>query len=568
MGWFKHTGGGSLTPITLGGRYNANAGTLDPISSVQVSAVHEALTPLAPAITAATLNTRTQATIGWTAPDNTGRPPITGYNVYRQDDGGTTVLAGSVSASTFTLVNSSLPTNTPEIIFKYTVRAVNGDGEGDVSNAVLLQWNGTPTPQPPTAPTGLTFTLLSPTSVRLNWAESFDPSVTKHGIFKGNTLTVDDLSPSAVMYTWTGLATGVAQANVNVRRWNSQGWSPASNSVTFTPTAGGVAHNISMGVSSSDEPHKYTQWDAVRVYDFGEANADFTSFAPKVLALTDKNTGETGSAYADATQAFLTSFYANPAHANVECHIAIGNEQDNKAGYTSGATVPAGYVTAYQLLREVIWQTSGGNRVFPKASVWVDMTANQIRTGGSGPRFKAIAQYLDGMAASCYPAGRTIGPSNPLIEYFDQRNTYTYYMDPILDVLADWRATGGPGGTSLADQLTGFACWEIGIPIHHSLDGKDLANYVRTGTDATDITQRPRYFGGGVDAQGQNHLGFLQYVYNKLDAMGCPMREMIYWDQQSNAQIPNPFRADTGKTSPDTADAWHAWTPGSRLPNA
>jgi hypothetical protein len=47
------------------------------------------------------------------------------------------------------------------------------------------------------------------------------------------------------------------------------------------------------------------------------------------------------------------------------------------------------------------------------------------------------------------------------------------------------------------------------------------------------------------------------------------MREMCYWNQQSNLEIPNVLYADLAPlTSPDTVTAWNNWTPGTRLPNA
>jgi hypothetical protein len=585
----------TLNPLRLEGEYNAD-GSVTALVLPSVPDPIPDLTPLAPVLSAV-LDSRTQATLTWVAPDNTGRPPLTDYRIFRSTDGGAETLVHSMgTAATLTWTETGLPTSTsPEKIFVYTVRAVNADpdgtaGGGDPSNAVTLQWAGTPL-SAPTAPTNLTRSGLTSSQVTLTWAETPDTSVDKHGIYQGSTLIRDGLDALATSYVLNGLAANTTYSQISVKRHNATGWSPASNALTFTTlSGGGVTQAPLLGSSIPDNQDPvFTQIDAVRVYSLSESSPAYSgiqaynTYSPKVIALTARNESKTDAVgHPAALRSFLMSFYyPGGVYSRDDCeiHYANGNEVDGDgAGYSSG-TLPTAFINTYEALRDVIHEEiSPGVRRFPRASLWVDMTGNNLRSNGSGARFGPIAQYLDGVGCSLYPAGRTISGTNPLIEYApsgyppgsvwsgNSRNEYAYYIDPLFDAINLWRSSWG------ASNLTMMGTWEIGIPIHHSLDGDGLANYVRTTptADATDITQRPRYLVGGARVTGPTNQrydfkGFLNYVYDSCVTNNITMREQLYWNQQSNPAIPNPWYADTGKTTPDSAHAWHNWTPGSRL---
>ena len=162
------------------------------------------------------------------------------YEVWRATDAGAASLVHTIdleAGDPLTWTDTGLPTNTPEYTFTYTVYGVNADGTGAASNAFQVQWNGTPTPVQPTAPTSLVASSLQPTSVQLTWTETPDPTVTKHGLFQGSTLLVDNLPSNALAHLWTGRTPSTAYNNINVRRYNAVGWSPASNLISFTTPA-------------------------------------------------------------------------------------------------------------------------------------------------------------------------------------------------------------------------------------------------------------------------------------------------------------------------------------------
>lgn len=97
---------------------------------------------------------------------------------------------------------------------------------------------GASTPVVPPQLSGLAVSNIGDTSATLTWTAggSTTPPVLKSGLFSNNTLLVDDLSPTANTYNWTGLTAGSVHSNINIRRYNSVGWSLGSNNVSFTNT--------------------------------------------------------------------------------------------------------------------------------------------------------------------------------------------------------------------------------------------------------------------------------------------------------------------------------------------
>lgn len=608
---------GTLLLLTLKGEFQGFDLSSNPIyGPLQISNIGDPsviLVPDAPSIVSASssLTSRTASHVVWTAPPDNGGPAITNYHIYRSTDGASAVeISGSpVSAATFSINETGLPTSTaPEKLFAYTVRAQNADGLGPPSNQLILQWNSG-VAQTPVAPLTLVRHNLTTSQIDLSWTVVTDATVDKQGIFEGSTLIIDNIDPSALAYQWVNLVAGSRHTNVNIKRHNTFGWSPASPTLTFTVPTIQVVHDVHFGVPLNDEYDagriQNTQWPAIRCYDFSAAIADFNASGCRTIALTDSASGfETGqSTSATALRNHLINFYegtGSAARANVETHFATENETDNK--HKTGS-LTAAYINTVALCRNVIYEeTSPGVRRFPKASMWVDMTQNQIKSNGAGARFKVIAQYLDGFGCSMYPPGRQ-SYSGPGLNGSTSPSTgnviftaYAQYVDPVMTVIADWATTGGASGGP--SPLRMFGTWEIGIPIDHPWrdgGGNDSGHTWSASfpsgepTDLTNFTIRPRYLAGGIDSTGHDWYGFLQYTFDKLDAMGISMREQLYWNQQSNSDIPNPFfhdqhdRAwnagqlpapwanDTGsgstRANPDSEAAWRNWTPGSRLPN-
>lgn len=471
---------------------------------------------------------------------------------------GTDLSAAARSASIVGLTAS-----TPYTI---TVTRLNPLGQESPASNALPVTTRAATAGVPAAPTALTRTALTDTSATFSITEAADATVLRHWRYLDGVRFGTSLAANATSASWTGLTAGSSHS-VYVTRENATGESDPSPVKSFTTTGGSstVAHDVVTGVPNNDEigDLRLNTWAAARVYDFNKAQATVNLWGCRVLGLTDSGSGNQGTtATAANLRAFLEGFYYTTAgvakNTGIEVHWAVGNEIDKDAGYTSG-NLPANYIETVRLCYNVVHTLNGdGTRRYPMASCWVDMTQHQIQTNGSGPRFKAIAQYLDGMACSMYPPGRDLskkrdqGPRPDFTPYGD-------FCDPVMAVMADWFAT--------YPNCRQFATWEFGIPVDHA-DWIAGANKDRNGapTSSTNITIRPRYATGGIDSSGHDWVGFLQYIYNKLDAMGVAMREQMYWNQCSNPDIPNQLKWDKQPaTSPDTETAWHNWQPGTRL---
>lgn len=158
--------------------------------------------PTAPANLASPSKTSTTVTLTWTAStDNMG---VTGYRIF---DGAAQV--GTSATTTFT--HNGL---TPSSNHTYTVRAVDAAGNvSDPSNSLPVTTDPPVVDNmPPTAPTNLTVTGTTSTTVSLSWTASTDNfGVTGYRIFNGSTpagtsttttFTVGSLTPST-NYTFT-----------------------------------------------------------------------------------------------------------------------------------------------------------------------------------------------------------------------------------------------------------------------------------------------------------------------------------------------------------------------------
>ena len=86
------------------------------------------LAPSAPTVTAAGLR---GVTVAWNAPDNAGRPAITGYDVQYRKQG---VSSWSDASHTGTGTSAAISGLEPDTVYEARVRAVNDEGDGDWSS--------------------------------------------------------------------------------------------------------------------------------------------------------------------------------------------------------------------------------------------------------------------------------------------------------------------------------------------------------------------------------------------------------------------------------------------------
>jgi endoglucanase len=194
--------------------------------------------PVAPAGVTVTGTTTSSVTICWDPV-----PGATGYQILRAPgaSGGTFTLVGTTTTTCFT--DTGLAAGAT---FRYQIRAVNGGGTSPPSSTVSAT-TGTVT-QPPAAPTGLTVSATTASSVSLSWTAS--AGATAYQILRapgatGGTFTQVGTSTTP-SFTNSGLAAGTT-FRYQVTASNPAGTSAPSAAVTATTNQVGTG-----GCTASD----------------------------------------------------------------------------------------------------------------------------------------------------------------------------------------------------------------------------------------------------------------------------------------------------------------------------
>lgn len=572
--WWENT---PASPLTLLGEFKlwdptTGLAVWGPLSVAPFGYAPWAVTVPDAATLSASQPSRTSVALSWVAGDQTGKPPITTWDAQRRsstDNGATygawAAITGSpFTAATRTRTDSGLATGTPELTFQYRVRANNGDGGGAWSNVVTLQWQGTPSQQP-TAPTSLTLAGKTSTSRKLTWQETADATVTKHGVFEGGVLVVDNIDKTATVYDWTGLVPGSSHTNVGVARYNGQ-WSPSSNLVSFQqPTVDPTPVTMMMGVSDSSYDHGGTEvWDGWRIYKRSAlyAKCNLTgNLRPKYVAYSVDGTplGSAGNIaistmdYATIYQYVLgelNAFYyttdtgqTHSARWGIQLYWSNGNENSDKGILSTPhtqANIDAFVNESQRALYDAVHYIDPTTRVrrFPDAYAGSDPTHFQESAGIVADWLHPSAQYHDFVMWSMYPPGRDQTAADPTFNWPSLVEADRTKVEGFLlrcfyrTFLAQARARTDTGD-STRSLLIG--CAEIGI-----------------GDDPNDSTTRPYYVVHGL-AGGMQKLA---------DQYSLSMVFATWWDSQKQGVVNAPqnrLSDEPVSTNPSTREAWQNW---------
>jgi hypothetical protein len=200
--------------------------------------------PVAPAAPSGVAVSPTSITLNWTPPSSNGGEPITGYQVNQTNTttaASVTDICGPASDSSTNLTCTIAGLTTGDN-YTYAVAGINEVGLGAFSPA-----SSTISIVPPNAPAAPSVTIISPTSVTVNWTTPSDagPTVTGYQVNDTNTTTsatgTDVCASSeistAVTCNVTGLTTGDSYtftvAGINVV--GTGPFSPASSSISIVP---------------------------------------------------------------------------------------------------------------------------------------------------------------------------------------------------------------------------------------------------------------------------------------------------------------------------------------------
>ena len=166
---YLHTG--LLTNTTY--TYRVSAINSSEISSPSNESSATTLSvPSIPRNLSATVISSSQINLNWTAPSNDGGSAISGYKILRDNSClGIFVTISNTTNSSTSYSDTGLDANT---CYQYNVQAINAIGVGNTAtNNVTVTTNPAPI-HVPNSPTELGVTVVSPTSLQLNWTMPSD----------------------------------------------------------------------------------------------------------------------------------------------------------------------------------------------------------------------------------------------------------------------------------------------------------------------------------------------------------------------------------------------------------
>jgi hypothetical protein len=213
----SHGSYGDIGQYTLSGTYNAGS---NPTPTA----------PDAPSGLAASAASASQINLTWN-----DVATETGYTIERSLDGSTGwTQVGATSADATTFSNTGLTAGTT---YHYRVVATNSAGASPASNVAFASTNTAPVVTTPAAPSNLTATATSRTSIRLNWTDNAGNETgyyVERSTNGGASFTrIATLGANAITYSNSGLK----RSNSYVYRicaYNAQGTSAYSNTSSAT----------------------------------------------------------------------------------------------------------------------------------------------------------------------------------------------------------------------------------------------------------------------------------------------------------------------------------------------
>ena len=225
------------------------AGNLSAFSNTATATTPaDTIAPSAPTNLTGVGPNSTTINLSWTAStDNVG---VVGYSVFR--DGGATAIA-TVSTTNFSDTGLGISST-----HSYTVKAVDAaNNQSTASNTVTVSTQGNDTTAP-TAPTGLTATGSSTTSIDLNWTASTDNfAVTGYKVFRDGGLT-EIATVSATSFSDAGLAVNSTHS-YQVRAFDAAGnQSATSNSASATTQLAGALVSLALNPTTVTAPASST----------------------------------------------------------------------------------------------------------------------------------------------------------------------------------------------------------------------------------------------------------------------------------------------------------------------
>jgi len=208
------------------------AGNTSAISNTVSITTPDTQAPSAPSALSPTNITSSSFTLNWTA--STDNVAVTGYDIYQDN---VQINTQNVTAATFAVSGLSASTT-----YAFFVKAKDAAGNSSASSVLNVTTAPSPDTEAPTAPSGLTSSNLTYSSVTLNWTASSDNvAVTSYDVYKNGT-KINTSPVTATTYQVTAL-TGSTAYSFYVNAKDAAGnLSVNSNTINITtPVAPGCS---------------------------------------------------------------------------------------------------------------------------------------------------------------------------------------------------------------------------------------------------------------------------------------------------------------------------------------
>ena len=339
--------------------------------SASVQATTSLGAPAAPAGLTVTGTTTTTASLSWTAPSG----PVSGYNVYL---GGTELPANGVTAtvSGTTAVVSGLSVSTS---YTVTVQAYNQAGSSPQSAPVTA----TTSMVAPLAPTGLTVTGTTSSSVSLSWTAPAG-TVTGYDVYLAGTELPANGVTAAVSGT-TAVVSGLSASTsytFTVQAYNSGGTSPQSSSVPATtpaaPAVPATPANLTATLTASTTVSlSWTEPSGTAAgYNVYEEDCDVTECNGTLTLIATETTGTSytvsGLSYFDE-YGFAVSAYNTPSNPSAETAEVYVETGFPGAAQKAATAAPVTGTITQALAKNTSGSTSGSaNEGGPAAGSYLD----------------------------------------------------------------------------------------------------------------------------------------------------------------------------------------------------
>jgi hypothetical protein len=414
--------------VAEGTAYDYHVKSTNSAGSLGFSNTVTATTPLqTPGTLTGTTLSSTSVRLNWV--DNSGSE--TGYNVERRvSPSGTFALIGTVTANVATYTDNTVAATTP---YEYRVKAVKGTFSSAYSNTFGV----TTTQTLPAAPTSLTATPLSATSVRLNWTDnssnesSFD---IQRRIYPAAFVSIASAAANATTYTDTTAQPG-KQYDYQVRATNSAG------SSAFTNVGSALTPDL-MPAAPSGLTATYNTTTRVITLSWVDNSNNETGFTAQF--------SYSGSAFSDmgSTGANVTTYStgSNPPTGSYQFRVAAYNS----AGSAYSGTVSLLVTAPPPPATSILWIQTAESSWGPAGT----LTAAGFATNGTGTiqlvwRERSTTGVWGAWTATAYQAvpspdttwSNTISSGNPTnkCHWFDAYTNYAGATSPV------FHYTGAPG---------------------------------------------------------------------------------------------------------------------------